>query len=179
MAFFGEAMTTGAFFSKCLKYRYKLWRVWDMAKPPLLIILLNPSKANATENDNTIRWLINYATKNGFGGILVVNLFAFRATMPDDMKRAEDPVGPENDKHIVDSVRAITKSGGKVVVAWGTHGSFKERDRDVLKLVNRTMRNIGHDTRRALCFGHTVAGYPTHPVRLGQERDLVVYEGRP
>lgn len=176
MAFFNKQMSGGALISSCGNYRYSLWRVWDMAKPPLLVILLNPSKANATEDDNTIRWLTRWAAANDFGGVMVVNLFAYRATVPSDMKRSRDPIGPENDKHIRAQVRAAVKASGRICVAWGTHGDFMERDKAVVALVRSECR----DMRRGIveCLGVTKGGFPVHPVRLGYDRGLKPYEGR-
>ena len=139
----------------------------------LVIIMLNPSKANATEDDHTIRWWIRYARENGYGGIVVVNLFAFRATMPADMKRADDPVGPDNNRAIVSAIKEAAKGGGKVIVAWGVHGEFQDRDRAVLKLIRATYG------KAPLCLGVTVGGFPMHPARLSPKLSLRPYEGRP
>lgn len=80
-------MIKGAQFSQCRKYRYALWRTWD-DDSHITFIGLNPSTADETEDDPTIRRCIAYAKKWEFGGINMLNLFAFRATSPGDMKRA-------------------------------------------------------------------------------------------
>ena len=74
--FFDESTLNGAIISDCGKYRYQLWRKWDPSLPVVLFIMLNPSQADASEDDPTIRRCINYAKSWGYGGIYVGNLFA-------------------------------------------------------------------------------------------------------
>ncbi|WP_228260815.1 DUF1643 domain-containing protein [Marinobacter orientalis] len=106
-------MKTDAAFSDCRNYRYALWRVWDEARPYVAIIGLNPSTADEFQNDPTINRCISFAQFWGYGGVCVVNLFAFRATVPADMMRVKAPAGPENDKWLVE----ISRSAGAVVAA--------------------------------------------------------------
>jgi hypothetical protein len=84
--------------------------------------MLNPSTADASQDDPTIRRCIGFARQWGCGRLVVLNLFAFRATDPADLKRAADPVGPENrawfDRTLVDDL-----VGGPVVCGWGVHGA--------------------------------------------------------
>jgi len=173
MAFFDKAMTRAATISVCGRYRYSLWRVWNTSKPLLCWVMLNPSKANATEDDHTIRWCIRYAAENGYGGIVVVNLFAFRATMPADMKAAADPIGPDNDAMLAAVLKDVVRTGGKVLVAWGVHGEFQDRDREVLKVITKYYRQA------PLCLDVTIKGHPKHPARLSPRLKLRAYEGRP
>ena len=88
-------MKKNAKFSACRKYRYALWRTWDESKPYVMIIGLNPSTADENKNDPTITRCINFAKSWGYGGVCVTNLFAFRATVPSDMKTSNDPIGTE------------------------------------------------------------------------------------
>lgn len=169
MAFFQDQVSKGATISDCELYRYALWRVWDKAKPLMVWVMLNPSKANATEDDHTIRWCIEFARQQGYGGIRVVNLFAYRATVPADMKRAKDPVGPLNDKVLTEACR----DAGLLLVAWGAHGSFMGRDRQVYDLILRVYRAAPY------CLQVTNGGYPRHPARLTYKQALRPYEGRP
>ena len=88
----GQGLTaSGAVFSPCERYRYKLWRVWDPARPLgcVMFLMLNPSTATDTEDDPTIRRCIGYARSWGYGGLYVGNLFAYRATDPADLRRAD------------------------------------------------------------------------------------------
>ena len=73
---------SGAHFSPCERYRYRLWRCWDASKWKLAIIGLNPSTATHEEDDPTIRRCIGFAKRDGYGGLLMLNLFALRSTDP-------------------------------------------------------------------------------------------------
>ena len=88
---------SGAVFSDCRKYRYALWRIWDGNKSLAMIIGLNPSTADETLNDPTITRCINFARSWEYGGVLVANLFGFRATSPNELRVYHEPVGKEND----------------------------------------------------------------------------------
>ena len=104
----------GAYFSKCKKYRYSLWRKWN-DKPLLLFIMLNPSTADDNIDDATIKKCISFSKKWGFGGIMVGNLFAYRSTDPKELKKTNNPEGVDNKKFIK---KMITKAS-VVICAWG------------------------------------------------------------
>ena len=89
-------MKKGATISECGLYRYSLTRVWDDVLPMCIFVMLNPSTADADIDDPTIRRCINFAKREGCGSLMVVNLFAYRATSPADMKAAVDPIGSGN-----------------------------------------------------------------------------------
>lgn len=149
-------MDRGAVLSSCQQYRYTLHRRWDAARPPLVVIGLNPSTADATRDDPTIRRCIAYAHRWGFGGVEVGNLFAYRATRPADLKRAADPVGPLNDVWLR---RLVAREGALVLCAWGAHGTYRARGTALLDM----LRECG---RRAYALGVTAAGQPKHPLYL-------------
>lgn len=127
-------MKTDAILSDDRKYRYVLSRIWDETKPFVMIVGLNPSTADETENDPTINRCIEFSKSWGYGGVYMLNLFAFRATLPKDMKNAKDPVGVENDNYIEE----YSKLCDKVVCAWGNDGSYKKRSKTVLSNLNNT-----------------------------------------
>lgn len=104
----------GAVLSSCGLYRYRLTRRWAEG-PAVLFVMLNPSTADATADDPTIRRCIGFAKREGMPAIEVVNLFAFRATKPEDLVKACDPVGPANDHHIVEAAGGA----GRIIAAWG------------------------------------------------------------
>lgn len=81
-----HSVVTGALFSPCKKYRYRLWRIWDKSKPAVLFIMHNPSTADEVDPDPTITRCINFAKSWGYGGIWVGNLSPYRATDPNDLK---------------------------------------------------------------------------------------------
>ncbi|TDB05122.1 DUF1643 domain-containing protein [Halomonas marinisediminis] len=135
--------------SPCERYRYTLGRIWDSELPYVAFIGLNPSTADAVEDDPTLNRCIQYAKAWGYGGVWMVNLFAFRATSPVDMKAADDPVGPDNDL----SLKSVCEAADLVVAAWGNHGSFRNRSRQV-----RVMLDGLH------CLKLNKSGEPAHPL---------------
>ncbi len=109
--------------SKCRSYRYGLWRIWDENKPKVMFIGLNPSTADENKDDFTITRCISYAKQWDCGGIIVGNLFAYRATDPKVMKKARDPIGQDNDFWL----KKMASEADKVVAIWSNHGSFLKR----------------------------------------------------
>lgn len=138
------------------KYRYKLERYWAPGHVPVIWIMLNPSTANQVEDDATIRRCISFAKRWGFGGIEVYNLFAFRSRNPIRMRRAHDPIGPDNDRWL----KAAARSGRTVIVAWGRCGTSLQsrREAGVIELLARYMN------MRPFALGLTKQGSPRHPL---------------
>jgi hypothetical protein len=160
-----------ALFSPCRKYRYVLSRVWDFDKQGCVFIGLNPSTADEKNDDSTIRRCINFSQTWGFGSLFMLNLFAFRATHPKDMKAALDPIGSENDTwiHAFSTATITDPIGllpppkiGAIVGAWGTHGSYLNRGNSVKRLI------LGLKT-----FGLTKNGEPKHPLYLRADSPLI------
>lgn len=155
----------GARLSDDKKYRYLLWRKWDFSLPCVVWIMLNPSTADANKDDATIRRCIGFAQRWGFGGIDVVNLFAYRATNPRDLFEAGDPVGPENDSMI--NAMLEGRNDDLFMAAWGCFPKYLgNRDKDVLDLLK---------SRRVECLGVTKEGYPKHPVYLANDTEREAY----
>lgn len=145
----------GAIFSDCDQYRYRLWRQWDDF-PRLNLLMLNPSKATHAATDPTITRCLIRAQRLGFGGLIVTNLFAYRATFPDDMKRQLDPIGPDNDAEILSVARQ--ENVPMVLCGWGNHGSHLGRAAKVLAM----LREHVPDKLHALKINDD--GSPTHPL---------------
>ncbi|HEY2848317.1 MAG TPA: DUF1643 domain-containing protein [Gemmatimonadaceae bacterium] len=137
------------------KYRYNLTRTWDEGLPRVCFVMLNPSTADASQDDPTIRRCIGYAQALGAGSLEVVNLYALRATDPRALAKDAAPIGPDNDKYIELAARSATT----VVCAWGAHAHARGRGRQVLAL----LRRIG---AQPMCLKQTKAGYPSHPLYL-------------
>jgi hypothetical protein len=159
-------MRRTALFSPDRRYRYRLGRYWSDG-PEVAFVLLNPSTADETRDDATSRRCIAFARAHGYGGLAVVNLYAYVATDPADMRRAGYPVGPENDLHIEAAVRGCEC----VVLAWGVHAKHLDRPRKVLELLHE-MCIEPH------CLRLTASGHPEHPLRLPRGCGLVRYEGK-
>ncbi len=145
------AMESGAAFSRCRRYRYALWRVWDSAKPRAMIVGLNPSTADESHNDPTITRCIGFARDWGYGGVYVLNLFAFRATFPSDLKRAGEPVGPANNRWL----KKLSRESAIVVAAWGNDGMHRGRSAAVKRLLPELH-----------CLKINQSGEPAHPLYL-------------
>lgn len=143
----------GAVFSRCGGWRYLLWRAGDPRGKFAGIGMLNPSRADERRDDPTIRQCRARGRQAGFSGLIVWNLFAFRATLPADLKRAADPIGPDNDAAIA---LALSLSS-RTILAWGNHGAHRQRDHAVLALC------AGLDVA---VLGITGAGQPRHPLYL-------------
>src|ERR1041385_2740758 len=122
---------SGAQFSPCRRWRYLLWRRWDAAKPVANFLMLNPSTADQLKLDPSCTRARLYAERWGYGSVVITNIFAWRATDPQDMKAARDPVGRGNDRAIVRAAREARL----VVCAWGNHGAHLGRADDVRRLL--------------------------------------------
>ena len=144
----------GAQFSRCRKWRYLLWRRWAEG-PVANFLMLNPSTADEVKLDPSCTRARNYAEQWKFGALVVTNLFGWRATDPDDMKAARDPVGRGNDA----AIPAAARRAGLVVCAWGNHGLHQDRAQRVLVHLKKAGVNL-HILRLNGC------GQPAHPLYL-------------
>lgn len=154
----------GATFSRDRRYRYRLWRIWDRSLGIVAFVMLNPSTADATRDDPTIRRCVAFARRWGYGGVEVVNLFGLRATEPRDLCRARDAVGPANDRYL----RRVGRRASLVVIAWGVNGAIRGRT------VRRLIGLAG-----ARCLGTTRSGEPRHPLYVRSDTRLVAARAQP
>lgn len=136
-------------------YRYELVRRWGRGKSIVVFVMLNPSTADARRDDATIRRCIGFARDWGHDALVVVNLFAYRATDPADLAAALDPVGPENDGYI----QRACRTASRIVCAWGAHPIVGVRQDAVLAMIPRHVE----------CLGLTAAGRPRHPLYLASD----------
>lgn len=149
--------SSGAVLSPDEKYRYLLTRE-RAAGPGLVFIMLNPSTADDKIDDPTIRRCIKIADRENAGRLVVVNLFALRATDPRELARHPDPVGKCNDEFIL----IHCTPGTRVVAAWGNGGRLLGRD----AAVRAMLANAGV---QLTCLGVTGSGQPKHPLARGRE----------
>ncbi len=147
-------MTRSAYLSEDGLYRYILTRTWGTGGRVLVWVMLNPSTADATQDDPTVRLCMGWAQRLGFDGVRIVNLFALRATDPRELKIARDPVGPEND----DAIREAVLDADMVLCAWGNHGSLLGRAESVKSM----LQSWGDVTLH--CLKVSKAGQPVHPL---------------
>ena len=160
--FDGLGRVSSARFSPCRTWRYTLTRTWDLSRPGIAFVGLNPSTADEKENDPTIRRVIDFAKCWGYGEVVMLNLFAFLSTDPKGLHTAIDPVGPENDKWI----KAVVTYSQAVCVAWGAHCHplIKSRGDLVLWMIPAPR-----------CLGTTKGGSPRHPLYVPGTHPLVDY----
>lgn len=154
-------MDSGAVIDSTGTYRYSLYRKWAEGQW-MTFIMLNPSTADAAKDDPTIRRCIGFAQAWGYAGVQVVNLFAYRATKPNELLLCVDPVGPDNVKHM-----AMAMGAALVVAAWGNspvamHVSIRSA------LSGITLN----------CLGVTKSGNPRHPLYVRGDMSLQPYEVR-
>jgi hypothetical protein len=147
-------MQTGATLDITQTYRYTLWRNWDPHLPRVGFVMLNPSRADAIVPDPTLRRCIRFAQQWGYGGLEVMNLFAYRSASPAQLKQVADPIGAETDRYLA----TLPQQVERIIVAWGNHGSWQNRDRQVLALFPP------HPP--LYCLGITQQGQPTHPLYI-------------
>lgn len=161
---FDNPESKGAVLSACGRYRYRLWRIWDDLAPVMVFVMLNPSTADASQDDPTIRKCLGFAKRSGHGGIIVVNLFAWRATDPNELAGLDDPVGPENDEHIKWAVRAPILA--TVVGAWGRPPTRRAAHRATY------VRGLMLALRKSYALSRTKDGHPRHPLMLAYSTPL-------
>jgi hypothetical protein len=151
------------------RYRYTLGRRWDEALPRAVFVMLNPSTADDTVDDPTIRRCVGFARRWEYGAITVVNLFAYRATRPAELIGVLDPVGRDNDE----TIALAAEEAALVVAAWGAGGGYLGRDRQVMKI----LASVG---ALPMCIGApTTTGFPRHPLYLRNDARISSYGGRP
>lgn len=150
-----------AVLSACGTYRYSLTREWS-GGPRMLFVMLNPSTADASVDDPTIRRCISFARREGMGAIDVVNVFAFRTTSPKVLFSAGcNIVGPDNQEH----VRRALARASRVVVAWGAHPVSASPIPAVIAGANQWR----------WCLGTTRDGSPRHPLYVRDDQPLVLW----
>ena len=150
-------ISTFAEISECGRYRYFLERAWSTSSDRMLVIGLNPSTADSTVDDATIRRCVGFAKGMGYAGLFMANLFALRSTDPKALPKHPDPIGPQNDEWIAKLYDRATIA----VAAWGNWGNLQQR---------------GDEIRRRYpglqCFGVTAQGEPKHPLYLPSDTGL-------
>ncbi len=155
-----------AVFSEDRRYRYWLERdVRTLRKEDgtLSVVMLNPSTADETHDDPTIRRCMGFARRWGYGRLIVVNIFGFRATNPDELTRlfgGVAPVGPEND----DWIRQAIHEADRGLVAWGAWKGVGPRERAVASIFQAAGVT-------PLCLGTTKDGHPRHPLYVAGETE--------
>ncbi|PIV74493.1 MAG: hypothetical protein COW55_09065 [Rhodobacteraceae bacterium CG17_big_fil_post_rev_8_21_14_2_50_65_11] len=142
-----------AVYSGCELYRYALTRIWDADAPHVLFIMLNPSKATEIQNDPTVERCERRARRLGFGALRVMNIFAWRETDPKRLRAAAHPIGPDNDRLLLDALPWVDC----VIAGWGVHGAHRNRGPQVAAMLRGAGATLHH-------LGLSKAGHPRHPL---------------
>jgi hypothetical protein len=165
---------TGAEFSPCDKYRYTLWRDWTLLEPTqrkrLCVVGLNPSTADAHDDDPTIRRCIDFAQRGGYSGLLMVNMFAYRSTDSLGLLDVVDPEGPVNRR----SLEIAAKGAARTVMAWGSHTKSKAQRELVTKQAERVTWLLTSWAKELGVFGYCDDGQPRHPLFLKKETQVTL-----
>jgi hypothetical protein len=164
---------SGAHLSSCRRYRYRLWRSWNTSRPTCAFVGLNPSTADETKDDPTIRKCIAFALAWGFGRCEVVNLFALRSTDPAGLlrmgARSREVWATNANDRVIASVVATSP---RLVLAWGSHTKIRSvvtpRERAVrrcIEAVAEVLRKTGRPIEIG-DLGTNADGSPRHPLYL-------------
>jgi hypothetical protein len=163
----------GAILSPDGRYRYTLERYWGPHDSFALFVMLNPSTADASVDDPTIRRCMGFARAWGHDGLLVWNLYGYRATDPAELDRVAEPIGPENEDHLWDILLDEAGPPAVIVAAWGAkpnRGRYGSREAVI---------RVGplYD-REVFCLGLTKDGHPRHPLYVRADAPLVPFNLR-
>ena len=161
-------MQRDALFSPCGMYRYRLARRWS-DRPALTFVMLNPSTADAAVDDPTIRRCIGFARREEAGGIVVVNLYGYRATDPDLLRCVKDPFGPGNDLALGEALSQAALS--RVVCAWGADGRLRGGVPPFIAMAR-------HSGACLVALGFTRDGHPKHPLYVSADQPFIEFTAR-
>ena len=154
-------MEKGAVISTDQKYRYSLHRIWDTNLPMIAFVGLNPSTADDKIDDPTIKRCIEFTKSWNYGGFYMLNLFGYRATNPKELTKTKDPIGTENETHILE----ILSNVEKVICAWGNQGRLLNQNTKILSLIDNPY-----------CLKVNKSGEPSHPLYLSKDLKPVEYK---
>lgn len=163
----------GAELSDCGHYRYLLWREWDTSRPPLGWIMLNPSTADARQDDPTIRRCVGFAQRDGYGGIRVANLYCLRAPNSHALANVDDPIGDDDPWGWLLPWGPGARVCHDVALAWGGLHKVWRGSRRARSVLDKAPPDV-----RLLCLGTTRTGQPRHPLYLASDTPFVAYTGR-
>lgn len=159
-----QYLENDAVISECGRYRYLLRRTWDYSGPRALLIMLNPSTADARQDDATIRSCVRLLAGLEYGSMEVVNVFAYRATNPDELAKQPDPIGPQN----LECIEAAIGRCAVAICAWGAYPPARQHAAELLNVIRSRWPAV-------YCFGRTKGGAPKHPLYIKSGTPLKVF----
>ncbi|MEO0455646.1 MAG: DUF1643 domain-containing protein [Cyanobacteria bacterium P01_A01_bin.114] len=174
-----DGIKRSAIFDATGQYRYSLERRWPEKSSPeklsleksstderkVVFIMLNPSRADAKQDDPTLRACMQFARIWGYSVLEVVNLFAYCTADPKVLKTVQEPIGEECDRALL----AAAESATQIILAWGNWGQLLQRDQTVLKL-------LANCAPKMYCLGMTQAGQPRHPLYIKRTTSPIRFE---
>lgn len=157
-----------AVFSPCRTYRYILWRQWG-SLPFLMVVGLNPSTADETADDPTLRRCIGFAKRENMGALCMTNVYAYRSTDPATLPQVgwSLAVGGENSRWLTE----CAKRASLIICAWGKHA--RQHDRETVTKI------LTQNNERVMCLGKNLDGTPKHPLYLPANSPLLTFGGTP
>jgi hypothetical protein len=154
-----------AVLSDCENYRFFLERSWDDGLLKLPVCMLNPSTGDAEADDQTIRRLINFAKRWGYGGLAIVNLYPLRSPKPAVMWASDERSHAGNDEWLDAIIVKAENNGNKLLIAWGNDGNWEGKAGQFIERVRERSKTV-----ELVTLGKTARGYPRHPMALGRGR---------
>lgn len=157
-------ITVEAVFSENERYRYMLTKVWDKNKPKAVMIGINPSKATHLKGDNTATNAMNYFIDNGYGTMIIVNLFAFMSTKTEGLSKREKLYEDLNN----DYIKKACEEADMVLIAWGYGKEHTSRKHEVDKILTQYLHKV-------MCFKTKKNKMPCHLRVISDDWELVRY----
>ncbi len=164
-----------AIFSPCRTWRYRLDREFLRSGPTIVFGLHNPSTADENTDDPTLKRGIAFAHAWGAGRLVFVNSWAGVATKQKDLWLMDDPIGPQNDLHIIQVAREVRKTNGFFVFAWGRINPPQYLRRVAISRLYKFENLVRSQGCEIRILGLTKAGYPRHPLYLKADTEPTIW----
>ncbi len=165
----------GAIFSADRRYRYRLTRRIGGGESAVMFLMLNPSRADESQDDPTIRKCRGFAKRWGYGIMHAVNLSPYRATHPANLYEAL-PEPKRVRRQNTNIVLETASESELIVLAYGNPAERLANTKGTRGRVRRVTRLLTESGNELHCLGITNSGYPRHPVRIAYDTPLQVYE---
>jgi hypothetical protein len=157
----------GATFSPDRKHRYSLWRTIDRGELAVLFIGLNPSTADETKDDPTIRRCVGFARDWGFSKMYMGNLFSYVTAYPKELTK-ENCLKNDDENRL--ALSKMARESLRVVFCWGNNGVLHGQGKKIVHFINTWSPND------PVCFGINKNGQPKHPLYLPKNAEVIVYD---
>ncbi len=173
-------MKSEASFSDCGFYRWSLKRTICLGAKTIIFIGLNPSKADAFQDDATLKRILDFCKSWGYGIVVVINLFALISSAPSLLSKSADPIGELNDNQLIFYVKKWSEDPHlDLWFGWGAKGGWKRRDLAVIGLLKTYLtKRAEHfpDAPGPMALGLTSGGYPLHPLYIPRKEALKPFD---